>query len=431
MPTNILRSDAPDIVQEVEFVLANAWVAAETITLTIDDIDLVLTIGTAVTIPDVLDNLVVMVSGSGSFGAGYSSARNVRGNATGVFSEVTATEDDVDTLTFTARVAGKPFTVSKATTSAAGTIVQTTTVANSSKSDWENALNWSLGIVPVAADDVILEESNIDMLFNLDQSAVAHNSITVRQSFTGRLGLPEINNDGSIAYAEYRDTSLKTASLDIKSGTGEGTGSGRIKIDSVATNNVVIDVQNTGSAEDTALGAFIWKGTGAGNIFTAQAGEVGLGVIALDNATISVLDVIDANVIHLNGTADATNVLGTGTLKSDATIVDLIQKGDATTTLTGVLSGAGSSIVIEKGTVIDHTTGAVIDLTVMKGGIYDLETSEQASRTVTNKATFHIGSDIRDPLGLLDFTAGYTIPGGERADITATFGKDRSQYDVA
>ncbi len=432
MATNIWRGDAPDVAQQTTIVLGGTWAANDTITLTISDIDLVLTIGATFDLATILDNLLVMVTGSGSFGTGYSSAGDVKGNQTGVFSELGATEDGVDTLTLTAARAGRPYTLTSArVTAVAGTIVQTTTVANSSKSDFEDDLNWSNGAKPIAADDVIFEDSNVDCLYNLDQSAVAHNSFKVRQSYTGRLGLQEINRDGSIVYEEYRGTFLQTASLDIEIGQGEGTGSGRIKIDSGAAVGVVVDVQNTGGAENEALGAFIWKGTNSTNTVTCQAGTVGLGVIALDNAVMATLNVINATVVHFNGTATTTNVNGTGTLNSDATIVDFVQKGDAASKLTGSLIGAGSSITVEAGTLTDHTTGTVIDLTVMNAATYNLAGSPQTSRTVTNKADFHVGSTVNDPLGILVLTGGYTIPGGKRVDITADFGKNRSQYDVA
>lgn len=427
MAANIFRGDAPNLAQEVEFVLSGTWVAAETITVTIGNIALVLTIGATVDIPTVLDNLVVMITDVGTFDTDYSAANGILGNTSGAFSELTTTEDGTATLKFVALTAGKPFVISQSETSTIGAIAQTTTVTNNGKNDFETASNWSLGTVPVAADDVILEDSAVDLLFNLDQSAVAHNSIKVRSTYTGRFGLQEINRDGTLFYDEYRDTFFKTASLDIESAGP----SDRIKIDSGATNNVVVNVIGAGTPETGALGAFLWKGTGTGNTVTAEAGSVGLGTIAFDNADIATLNVVNAAVVHLNGSATATNMLGTGTLNSDATITDLIQKADAVTTLTGTLAGAGSSITVEAGTVIDHTTGTVIDLTVMKDAKYDLAESEQTSRTVTNKATFHIDSEVNDPLGILVLTGGYTIPGGKRGDITADFGKNRSQYDVA
>lgn len=430
MATNIWRGDAGDVSREVEMVLSGTWAAAETITITIGGQALVLTIGTTIDIPTVLNNLIVMLTGVGTFDTSYSSANNLRGSQLGMFAELTYTEDGTDTLTIEATTASRPFVIAQSETSTLGSIAQTTTVFGSSKNDFDTADNWSLGTVPVAADDVVYEDSDIDCLYNIDQAIIAHNSIKVRQSFTGRLGLPEINREG-IAYDEYRDTFLKTISLDVEIGEGGGTGSGRIKIDSVAANNVVIDVKNTGGALDTALGAFIWKGTGTGITLTAQNGEVGLGMFGFDNADIATLTGIDATVIHLNGTATTINMDGIGTLNSNATITDLLQKGDATTTLTGTLVGGGSSIIVEAGTVIDHSTGTVDDLTVMNKATYSLEASPQASRTVTNKATFHVGSTVNDPLGILVLTGGFTIPGGERGDITATFGKDRSQYDVA
>ncbi len=107
------------------------------------------------------------------------------------------------TITGTARTPGKPFTCTTAATGT-GTLVSSVLSLNSGPNVIDLAANWSTGAVPVNGDDVVLEASNVSLLYDLGNlSSVTLASLTINASFTGAIGLPETNTD-STAYLEYR-----------------------------------------------------------------------------------------------------------------------------------------------------------------------------------------------------------------------------------
>lgn len=425
MATVIWQGDAVDIAQISTVTLGGAWLANDTITLTISDKQLTLTIGVTVDIPTILDNLVIMVSGTGDFDTDYSS--NALGNAVGEFAELTATEDGSTVLTLTANTAGTPYTLtSSRVTASTGTIADATTTANGSKNDWNNVDNWDTGVVPVNGDAVIFQNNDVSVKFGLNQSAVTLASLTTRQSYTGEIGLPETNAEGSISYDEYRGTFLQIATAIVEQGQGDGTGSGRIKIDSGTTSPVAITVTNTGSAVDTDLGAFIWKGTGANVDFVIREGSVGLGVLEADTAVIDQLDIVDATVIHFQGTVANIFINGTGSLDITGDITGgLTLKGAGTADVRGLIPGAGTGFVLEQGTInVSSPTDVLITLTIFGGAIADFSKALGVI-TVTNEVSLHPGGSLLDPLGNMVFTNDIKIIGGSLSEVTLDLGKDR------
>lgn len=125
-------------------------------------------------------------------------------------------------------------------------ITTTTISSNASPSDVNDAQNW-LRVTPPApgvrqlpqnGDDVVIANSSVPMLWNLDQLAsVQFASYTRWQSMTGAIGLPETNPNG---YAEWRATyfkfsgpqgSVPAGGLTMILGYGAGNGPGRERYD--------------------------------------------------------------------------------------------------------------------------------------------------------------------------------------------------------
>lgn len=146
------------------------------------------------------------------------------------------------TITATAQQAGVPFAgmaggLTVSATGGAG-ISSATTTANSSPSDAADAKNWlrsggqvatPVNQLPQDNDDLVIADTSVPILWNLDTALnnVRLASVTRWQSFTGTIGLPEVNPNG---YYEYRATYLKlrgggvsTASSSFSS-PGGGTG---------------------------------------------------------------------------------------------------------------------------------------------------------------------------------------------------------------
>lgn len=210
--------------------VADTWAATDTITLTINAKDLVVTIGSLITTAQVAttiqeawensafaDTTATKIPGDG----GQDFAEHAEITATVSGSVVTLTHD-TDGVPFTMTVVAVTIGDGDTTHAAAAT-------AATGPNFYSNADNWDPTNVPVAADDVFIDNSAVSILFGLSQGAVAISSFTVARNFTGDIGLPKTNAAG---YAEYRDDYLALGSLVLNIGRGEGSGSGRIKIDS-------------------------------------------------------------------------------------------------------------------------------------------------------------------------------------------------------
>ena len=196
-----------------------------------------------------------------------------------------------DTITLTG-TAGLPFTVTSADTGGTGTIgAPSTTTAATGPNFWDDAANWSTGSAPVNNDDVIIANSSVSILFGLT-TGVDLDSLTVEQTFTGKIGLP-LNGvtqsaDGETVdttATEYRDTYLQVGAdvlhIGKHNGPGNPTGSGRIKIDNdqaAASDTVIFNTAAAGV--DVGLPAVRLKLNHANaDVFVRQApGGVGVGV---------------------------------------------------------------------------------------------------------------------------------------------------------
>jgi hypothetical protein len=135
-------------------------------------------------------------------------------------------------ITATAATQGTPFTFTSSVTGGA-LMTQATAVANSSPSDVDNPNNWltSAGAtgLPVNGDDIIFADTSVSALCNLSSlTAINLNSITLWNTFTGNIGLPEINTAG---YIEYRPTYFQIGCTNYTQGFGSaGQGSGLVRV---------------------------------------------------------------------------------------------------------------------------------------------------------------------------------------------------------
>src|SRR3990167_5808859 len=142
------------------------------------------------------------------------------------FTEITWANPEDGVVTATARTPGTPFANVPGTS--AGLVLSTgnglacgiatvNTTVNASPSDVNDAQNWlrvDLGTTPPNrtrslphdTHDVVVSDSNVPMLWSLDQLAAAQfNTYRRHQSMTGAVGLPEDNPGG---YDEWRAADL-------------------------------------------------------------------------------------------------------------------------------------------------------------------------------------------------------------------------------
>lgn len=361
---------AQAVAQQDTITIANTWGAGDTATVTIGGASIVVTVGATVTTASIATAIAEAINGDAITG---DATRSASGADLPQFAEVTASVSG-SVVTVTGSTAGVPFTLTASeSTAGSGTATRASLVACSGPNFWDVGANWSGGSEPADADDVYIDNSDISILYGLDNSDIEPATLTVAQSFTGTIGLPEVNAGG---YDEYRSTYLSLGPAALRVGTGAGTGSGRIKLD-LTSDICAATVLNTGSPLDPNLPALVLKGTNASNSLKVLGGSVGVAVFGGESATFATVDLSGGELYT-----------GAGTTLSGALVVS----GGAW----DVNSLVDGSLTVTGGAVTINGTGAVDQLTVSGGSVTYNTTGTLGGNTV-----------VEGP-GALDFGAGLT-----------------------
>lgn len=403
MATRVWLGGASAVAKTQKIDLVTGYSAGDTITLTISGVDLILTVGST-TLADIIDDLQVMVNGSGTLSTGASVS--AYGTDYGEWAGMSCGEFDSDTILLTGPDDGYPFEdATVATDSGGGTITVPIGATNTPTGPgyFDNADNWSGATVPVDNDDIVFDHRAANSLtFNLAQSAVTPLSLTITPGFRHQIGLPAVNTTTlSLPYPEYLATFLQVGnSVDANAFTLdiESTGSSMVKIDT-GNDSVTLVVRNTGGRAEVGVPSFCWIGTGATNAVTILAGDVGLAHEVGSSATIN-------SLLCSPGSPSSTVVYaGSGltltTFDMDGGVVQLNGAATTVTIESGVLtlngSGAYTTLNVNGGTLYYKSSGTVTTLTVNAGGVIDFRQDPRA-RTVTN-TVLHAGAGYRDPYG--------------------------------
>ena len=392
MSTATWRGDARAIVQ-VDTVQITAYDAATTYTLTIGE-------------------RTISVTGNVDVNTTASDLNDAWNNSTyPEAAEVTGTVN-TDTVTLTAVTAGLPFTVTSSKTGGAGTIgAVTSSTANSGPNDVSVSDNWTggsgTGGIPADGDNVIVENSSVSLLYNLDQSSVTFASLKIKASFTGTIGLPRLNTAGT-DYLEYRDTYWKVGiaadatNMLVDIGEGEGNGSGRIKLD-YGTGQATTTVFKTGTRAETGIPCLLLQGSKDTNVFAFNRGDVGLGFFGGETCTFETM-----RVGYISGAT--TDALVTG-------------GDDAPQKVGGVITQTGGVLVLSDNIITAKVTG----------GTFTLRETATATTITVHDATLYYESSAL--LGTLNVGAGATADyrrnGVARIVTTANCHEGGSIYDPA
>jgi len=321
------------------------------------------------------------------------------------FAAITWTNPSAGNITGTADTAGVPF-VAALTETGAGTGAVTDfsdDTASSGPNDWSTAANWSEGSVPGASDDVVIADSSINISWGLAQGTIALTSLTVKKTYTGKIGLDyrrfatssdaDTYNESAI---EYRETHLTiestTVDLGEHNGQGNPTGSGRICLDLDSGTASTVTVHSTANnPSETGRGAVRLLVANASTdiiVRSAPGGVTIAGETPGETATVRKISVTDAStgskVVVAPGTTLTTWYQrgGTNAIRAAATITTITVDG-------GVLTLEGSYIVttanVNDGTVIDnHISGTNAIATLnLDGGTVDTSNSGRAQTYAT------------------------------------------------
>jgi trimeric autotransporter adhesin len=423
MSNVIWRGDAQAVAQVDTITVTGTWAANDTATLTINGKDLVLTVGTDVTVTDIADALKEMINGDTQSGTGDHVFSDTGPNVL-EFAEIEASAA-TGVLTITGRTAGMPFTITRSeTTAGTGALGAVTSVtAATGPNHWSNAENWVGGAVPVNSDDVWFIDNAVPVLYGLGQSAVTLASLNIDQSYTGTIGLPRTNASG---YFEYRETYLAIGATLLNIGRGEGAGSGRIKIDLGSVQSTV-KIDDAGNPLDDGLEAVLLKGTNASNSIGVSKGSLGVAVFPGETAVVATLrvgyreNVSGDSEVRCGVGVTLTTITQSGgllTIQSNVTTVN-ITDGEL-----DVLAGTVTTYNIDGGAVRHSSAGTITTANVGSGGQLDFR-RDLRGRTITN-CNLYAGFDFQDPNKTVTFTNGIDFLRCGVADGTLNIGEHQT-----
>jgi hypothetical protein len=413
MSTKYWLGKAANVTQVDTITVANTWAENDTVTLTVNGNDLLCTVGSLVTTADVAALISAAINAFAPSSSATAGDYNVGGQQIPEFTEFTASVSG-SVVTVTGTTAGKPFTLSVTeSTAGSGTATLASVTAATGQKFWSSGDNWSGGTVPANADGVVYENGNVDCAYGLP-TALELASLTVDMSYTGRIGLPPVNTDGT-PYAEYRtrypvfkDISAAASVYRIGQGTGSGPKLVNIKHDSASggtyTNGWAdITVHNTGqSGVDGQRVVNISTGSDTSDhVLKVLQGSVAVGVDG-ESARILTADI---------GTSSQGNQADVY-FGSGATLVNVglyngaARWGGATTTArveggTARIEGSGTQAALTvRGGQVDYVgTGTVTALNAV-GGLVDFSKGAGAL-TVTAIEAYKTGG-VYDPTGRIN-----------------------------
>ncbi len=298
------------------------------------------------------------------------------------------------------------------------------TKANASPSDVNDPQNWlrvnlvpvpptKTRAIPVNGDDVVVSDSAISLLWNLDSlAAVRFNTYTRYQSFTGTIGLPDTNSGG---YAEWRPTyfnfvgpsgSTPAGGLLMVLGYGtNGSGPGRERYD-VGSQQATLTVLAAGQAIDEYAVRF--KGVHTNNSFTLQGGvSLGIAMQPGETATLTT-SIVDGNSTlgigpGVTWTAASTLSLygGTAIVNAAPATLNITNGGNVTITTdqltwTTITAQSGSTLAMLAG-------GTITTLTLRSGATLD-KSNDARSLTITNSTLDGDTCTTLDPMNTITWT---------------------------
>ena len=355
------------------------------------------------------------------------------------FAEITASNSPSATLRLTADTAGLPFVCTLTTTEAGGGAADdqliegaatattgTAATANAGPNCWNTAANWSLAAVPVNTNDVVIENSDDDILYGLAQPvAVTLKSLTINKSFTGTIGLPR----DAETYPEYRAQYL-TVGLEspftLAIGQGSGTGSGRIKINT-GTTQTNLALYGCATTEETGLPAVLWKGAHISNVVSVNKGTLGVALFADETAVVATLNL--GYITSVAGDADVecgSGVTLTAIVKTGGAL-DIASNVVTVTQQAGTLAIAGTATVttlnLDGGTCYYESSGTMGTANVGNAGTLDFRRDMRA-RTVT-QLNCYAGGKVYDPAATVTLTNGIDLIRCGLEDVSLEMGNHR------
>lgn len=330
-----------------------------------------------------------------------------------------------DTIQGTAVEAGNPWIAISTVDLGTGTFAAyNQLLENRSPNGWDYDLNWSLGVIPVTGDVVILENSNVSIRWGLEQSAQTLLRFLIKKSFTGKIGLKEkefavsANGETTVNTAiEYRQKYLNIKASDVQIGENlqstTAQGSGLIKLDLDDAVSIVTIYDSASSQETNKPAIQLLANNASTQIFVRKAkGGIGIAVgEAFETSLIASVDIGEnmvSNGVQLGAGVTFTSWTqksGKNFIESAATIAlidcyggTLNLEGDYTVTECNV----GDTGVVN-GNNIKTAGDAITTLNMLNGG--QMNTLGSAEPRTYNVVNLNKGSRITTDSSIVTMTA--------------------------
>jgi plastocyanin len=350
--------------------------------------------------------------------------------------EITFANPSDAVMTATANVAGTPFAnITINGVSGQGLVLTTGnglasgistshTRANASPSDVNDPQNWQRAnlsttppaltrAIPQSGDDVVVANSAVPMLWNLDRlSAVQFATYTRHQSFTATIGLPETNPGG---YAEWRATYFKFAGpagsvpaggLQLLLGydTGVGSGPTRERYD-VGSQPTTLTLLATGQAADEYSVCFLGQHTA--NTFAVLAGSLGVAMAPGEKANLATSTANNGGRVDIGAgvtwTAASTLTVNGATANLNAAPATLtVSNGSTVTFATDSLTWA--TVTAQGGSILTFRTGGTVTTLTMTTGSQLDKSDDNRALTITNSTIDGDTCLVNDPLNAITWT---------------------------
>lgn len=446
MATPAWKPTAAGVKQVNTIVIAGTVTATQTVTLTINNKALVITIGAAPTLATVAADIAnawnasSRLDGTGATG----STSNFGGGEYGEFLEMIAASNGVDTVTLTGATAGKPVTLSIAET-LTGTATLATVQSATGPNHFDNAKNWDTGSVPVDLDSSIYRNSSVDCKYGLPNGTLSIQVIHYN-SMTGNIGLFPINADNpSKPYPEYRarhvlldDHAGGSTGLAHQFGIGDGAGSKLINVacSCAAANpndvNYSATVYSTGQATvagvaplnlsiNLAVPLAAQINILAGTVRTGRQFGVGCNVPTINIGSPGAASAAVVSLENYTGTSFLLNMYGGNVNQSDDGSVSISRGGTwnirgGNLVIEDMRDAGGNNFVVTNANVIYNASRTIASLSAGSAGVFDLSQGTKAV-TITTCDLFE-GATLKDPFARGTYTAGVDLNECGLSDVT-------------
>lgn len=361
---------------------------------------------------------------------------NASTSITPELTEITFANPSAGVVTATAKTPGTPFAnitingvsgqglVLSTGNGLANGITTANTTANASPSDVNDPQNWlrvdynttppnQTRAIPVNGDDVVINNSDVPLLWNLDRLAnVQFQTYRRDQSFTATIGLPENNPNG---YVEWRATyfkfsgpigSVPAGGLQMVLGFEPNNGSGpsRERYDT-GSSPVTLVALATGSAQDDY--AIRWLGQHTANTFTVHSGvSLGIGMLSNEKAQLSSSSILTGGIVDIGPnvtfTAGSTLTINGGTCVLNAAPATITLNNSNLTIATTDLTF--TTITAQNNSTITMLAGGTITTLTLSNGCSLDKSQDARSLTITNSTLDGDSCFIDDPLNSITFT---------------------------